>query len=75
MYIKEKAKIRKYEQHVWEVEHGSFTPFVFSIFGGMAKSATLTTHTVYIQKASIPPHLQALAVVAWQQCHLNFSLL
>ena len=22
-----------YEEHIWEIEHGSFTPLVFSCFG------------------------------------------
>ena len=34
-------KIRNYEEIVREVEHGSFTPLVFSATGGMGKAATV----------------------------------
>ena len=33
----EKQKKREYNQRVIDVEHGSFTPLVFSCFGGMRK--------------------------------------
>ena len=35
-------KQRKYEQRVRDVEMGSFTPLVFSTFGGMATTAYCT---------------------------------
>jgi hypothetical protein len=37
----EREKRRQYEERIIEVEMGSFTPLVFSIFGGMGKSATI----------------------------------
>ena len=37
--INEKAKKREYNKRVLEVEHGSFTPLVFSCYGGMAKES------------------------------------
>ena len=35
-------KWRKYERRVLDVEHGSFTPLVFSTSGGWGPSATVT---------------------------------
>ena len=45
----EQEKQRRYEQRVREVEMGSFTPLVFSTFGGMGGAAT----TVYKRLASL----------------------
>ena len=38
----ELEKCRAYEERIWEVEHGSFTPLVFSTSGGMGRAATTT---------------------------------
>ena len=38
----ETDKRRAYEEHISEVEHGSFTPLVFSFSGRMGKAATTT---------------------------------
>ena len=38
----ETEKRRAYEERIREVEHGSFTPLVFSSTGGMGKVATTT---------------------------------
>ena len=38
----EQLKRRHYEQRVREVEHGSFTPLVFSTSGGLSKAAEVT---------------------------------
>jgi len=37
----EQSKKREYSEHVREVEHGVFTPLVFSSSGGMAREATV----------------------------------
>ena len=47
--VYEREKQRRYEQRVREVEMGSFTPLVFSSFGGMGSAAT----TVFKQVASL----------------------
>ena len=41
----ERAKKREYGERVREVEHGSFTPLIFSACGGMASE-----DTVFIKK-------------------------
>ncbi len=45
----ETLKRRCYEQRIREMEHGSFTPLVFSAIGGMASAATI----VYKRLASL----------------------
>ena len=44
----ENAKKRAYDQRIREVEHGTFTPLVFSCTGSMGRAAV----TTYIQEAS-----------------------
>ena len=70
----EKMKKRAYEQRVTDIEHGSFTPLVFSTTGGMGKLAD----TFYRRLASLvsakrdqPYH----RIMGWLRCHLSFSLL
>ena len=41
--LHERQKQRSYDRRVQEVEHGSFTPLVFSTSGGMGKCASVHT--------------------------------
>jgi hypothetical protein len=70
----EREKRRAYEQRVREVEHGSFTPLIFSACGSMAKSATATYKrlaALLAEKRNLPySH-----VIGWLRCTLSFSLL
>ncbi len=67
-------KKREYEQRVREVEHGSFSPLVFSTTGGMGNTATV----VYKRLASLhadkfeKPYSKT---IHWPRCRLSFSLL
>ena len=45
----EKSKKRVYEQRIVEVEHGSFTPLIFSTTGGMGRLASI----FYIQPTGL----------------------
>ena len=47
----ENEKRRAYQQRILEVEHGSFTPLVFSATGGMGPAATVT----YVQENCVSP--------------------
>eukprot|EP00731_Ephydatia_muelleri_P019008 Em0011g1048a len=40
--LHERQKQRSYDQRVHEIEHGSFTPLVFTTSGGMGKCASVT---------------------------------
>ena len=67
-------KKRAYEQRVREVEHGSFTPLVFSAAGGMGPAADI----VYKKLASMLAEKQDKTystTLNWMRCRLNFSLI
>ena len=70
----EQEKRRAYEQRVREVEHGCFTPLVFSASGGMGPSAKL----FYKKLASMISQKYDAAynrTLSWMRCRLSFSLL
>ena len=70
----ELEKKRAYDQRVREIEHGSFSPLVFSTTGGMGTTATV----VYKRLASMisekleKPYSKTMQ---WIRCRRNFSLL
>ena len=67
-------KKRSYEARIREVEHGSFTPLIFSAMGGMADKA----HVFYKRLASLLSdewNENYAAVMEWIRCCLSFSLL
>ena len=73
-YRKHELDKREYEERVREIEHGSFSPLIFSTAGGMGPKAT----TVYKKIASLiadkrqEPYSTTLF---WLRCKLSFSLL
>ena len=73
--LHERQKQRSYDQRVCEIEHGSFTPLVFTTTsGGMGKCASVT----YKRLASLLSTKQEQnygATIAWIRCCLSFSLL
>ena len=70
----EMEKKRAYDERVREIEHGSFSPLVFSTSGGMGTTATV----VYKRIASMiaDKHNKPYSkTIHWIRCRLNFSLL
>ena len=70
----EKEKRRTYDQRVREVEHGSFTPLVFSASGGMGPATTIAYKrlaTMLAQKRG----QRYCEVMQWLRCRVSFSLL
>ena len=70
----EMEKKRTYEERIREVEHGSFSPLVFTTAGGMGTMATV----VYKRLASCIAEKHGKPygkTVHWLRCRLNFSLL
>ena len=70
----ELEKKRAYEQRIREIQHGSFSPLVFSAAGGMGTIATV----VYKRLASLLAEKQGRSyssTLHWLRCRLNFSLL
>ena len=70
----EREKRRAYEQRVREIEHGSFTPLVISVTGGMGPSATIFYKRLasLIAEAKKQPYSK---VITWIRCKIRFSLL
>jgi len=70
----ENAKKQTYEARICEVEHGTFTPLVFSAIGGMADQAVV----FYKRLASLLSEKRNehyAIVMGWIRCCLSFSLL
>ena len=70
----EQEKKRAYEERVREVEHGSFSPLVFSTSGGMGPIATVVYKRIatLIAERRDQPYSRTLF---WVRCKLSFSLL
>ena len=70
----EQEKKRAYEERVREIEHGSFSPLVFSTSGGMGPIATVVYKRIASQIAEKrdQPYNRTLF---WIRCKLSFSLL
>ena len=69
--LHERQKQRSYDQRVHEIEHGSFTPLVFTTSGGMGKCASVTRASLLSTKQE----QNYGATIAWVRCCLSFSLL
>ena len=70
----ENEKKRAYNERIIHVEHGSFTPLVFSCFGGMSREcSTFYSHAAELlaEKRNIPRSTAS----CWLKTRLNFSLL
>ncbi|KAG0712407.1 hypothetical protein GWK47_018535 [Chionoecetes opilio] len=70
----EQKKIRSYGDRIRNVDHGSFTPLVFTTSGGMGPKAKC----FYSRLADVmaeKKHQPRSHVVAWMRCRLSFSLL
>ena len=70
----EKEKRRAYDQRVQEIEHGTFTPLVFSATGGMGPAAQV----FYRRLAALISEKQQQSygmTMGWIHCCLSFSLL
>ena len=70
----ERIKKRNYEQRINEIEHGSFTPLIFSTSGGMGKAASIFYKRLGGMLAE-KRHQPYSNCMRWLRCHLNFSLL
>ena len=70
----EQEKIRAYGDRIQNVDHGSFTPLVFTTSGGMGPKAKC----FYARLADLiaeKKHQPRNHIVAWMRCRLSFSLL
>jgi len=70
----EMEKKREYGDRVRSVEHGSFTPLVFSTFGGLGREATVFYSRLadLLSKKHSTPYTKMLSLM---RCNISFSLL
>ena len=70
----EQDKRRSYEHRVREVEHGCFSPLVFSTLGGLSPTATIVYKRIasLIAEKNDQPYSRTFF---WLRCRLRFSLL
>ena len=70
----ENGKKREYGERILNVEHGSFTPLVFSCFGGMSRECSHFYNHV-ADKISEKRDINASKGRTWVRTKLSFSLL
>ena len=70
----ENAKKREYGARVLEIEHGTFTPLVFSCFGGMATECR-RFYDRLSEKLSEKRGIETTIAKSWIRTKLNFSLI
>ena len=70
----EQEKRRQYNQRVLQIEHGSFTPLVFSIYGGMSPECSRFYSRLSLLLSEKRNEQQSLTT-SWVRCRVNFSLL
>ena len=70
----EDEKIRAYGERIQNIDHGSFTPLVFTTFGGMGLMAK-RFYSKLADKLAEKKHQPRNQIVAWMRCRLSFSLL
>src|SRR4051794_15370854 len=70
----ELSKQREYKERIRNVEHGDFTPLVFTCSGGMAPQSQLTMKKL-AEKLSEKQKIQLSVVSGWLRCRLSFALL
>jgi len=70
----ELEKKREHGDHIRNVEFASFTPLVFSTFGGLGREATIF-YSRLADLLSIKNDLFYNQTLSWMHCVLSFSLL
>ena len=70
----ETIKKREYAQRVLEVEHGVFTPLIFSTTGGMGREAT-TFYKRLADKIATKQKTSYSKVMGWLRCRVSFAIL
>ena len=70
----EKEKKRDYNERVLQIQDGSFTPLVFSCFGGMGRECK-SFYDRIAELMAIKRDVSKSESVSWLRCRLNFSLI
>ena len=72
--IHENEKKRLYSERVLDIEHGTFTPLVFTTTGGMGKEC-LKYHSRLAQLIAIKKREQYAQTISWIRTRTSFALL
>ena len=72
--IHEKERKRLYSERVLDIEHGTFTPLVFTTTGGMGKEC-LKYHSRLAQLIAIKKGEQYAKTISWIRTRTSFALL
>ena len=70
----EKGKKREYNDRILQIEHGSFTPLVFSTFGGMSVECSNLYNKV-AEKIAEKRDIASSMAKAWIRTKISFCLL
>jgi hypothetical protein len=70
----EKTKNRQYKERIREVEHGDFSPLVFTTAGGLAPQSQIVIKRI-AEKLSEKQSINLSVVSGWLRCRLSFALL
>ncbi len=66
-------KKREYGDRIREIEHGTFTPLIFSTSGGLSKETTVA-YKRNAELLSIKRNSEYAATLTWMRCCLSFAL-
>ena len=72
--LNEKEKKVKYAARITQVEHGSFTPLVFSCFGGMSRECSFF-YKKLAEKLAEKRNLSSSETMCFVRTKINFSLI
>ena len=67
-------KKREYGDRIREIDHGTFTPLIFSTSGGLSKETTVA-YKKMAELLAIKWKCEYAAILAWIRCRLSFALL
>ena len=70
----EKERKRDYNERVLQIQHGSFTPLVFSCFGGISRECK-SFYDRIAELMAIKRDVSKSESVSWLRYRLNFSLI
>lgn len=70
----EDEKKRKYAERVNDIEHGTFTPLVFSTTGGMSKECT-RYHSRLAELIANKKNETYSSTISWIRAKISFSIL
>ena len=70
----ERVKEREYGERIRRVDHGDFTPLVFTCTGGMAPESQMVIRRL-AERMSTHLKQPRSVVTGWLKCRLSFALL